>query len=438
MTEAWMGRTRMNRRTLLRSAGAAALLSPFYQLLEGAPANAQMGPAKFLLVFHTPGTDVDAWSPTGSSDNEIVFSEMTAPLMPIRDQLILLEGFDSLGTAGQHGAVGGLTGSSDWNSLYSLDQFVADQLVASGVSTSIPSLLLGSVPGEDQRSFWRPGGQSLAPITSPLSAYEAVFTGAAPSMPGMPGDDGAALLARRRSSLDLLKDEFQALSNRLGAEERAKLELHAESLRNVEQRLEGQLNGGSTDCTAPTAPVDSSQDRVNSRLNLVLAIAAFSCDVTRVAAVQFGHHQNTQVAIPGIGTPGNWHNDFMHSDPAPRSRLVAVERWLCEQLVAAADQLKATPSPTGGGSLWDETLIIWTRDMGDGISHAGDDMKFVLTGGAGGYLRTSPNGRYINGGGSPHLQVLLSAAEGMGVTDFQGFGDMSLGGDRQAVAGARS
>ncbi|MEM9070398.1 MAG: DUF1552 domain-containing protein [Myxococcota bacterium] len=423
-----------SRRRWLRMAGLAAVAAPFAPLL-GKPARAAIGPAKYLLVFHTPGTDVDAWSPRGSSDSEIVFSEMTAPLEPLREDLLLFEKFDSLGTAGQHGAVGGLTGSQDWNRLYSLDQFVADALAAGGVSTSIPSVILGSVPGEDQRSFWRPGGNPLSPILSPRAAFEAIFTGATG-----PRDDGAvdALRARRERSIALLQGEFESIASRLGEAERTKLGLHADSLNSVLRRIQGSSGAPVGEC-ASDAPTDTDSDIENSSLHLDLAISAFACDTTRVAAVQFGHHQNTQVALPTIGSPGNWHNDFMHSDPAPRARLIATERWLCEQFVAAANRLKALPSPTGSGTLWDETLMIWTRDMGDGISHAGDDMRFVISGGAGGYLQKSARGRYIDGRGAPHLQVLLTAAEAMGVEDFSAFGDTSLpASDRVAVAGARA
>jgi len=45
--------------------------------------------------------------------------------------------------------------------------------------------------------------------------------------------------------------------------------------------------------------------------------------------------------------------------------------------------------------------------------------------GAGGYLTTSPNGRYIDGGGDAHQRALLSCAAAMGVTDFTGFGDVT-------------
>ena len=151
---------------------------------------------------------------------------------------------------------------------------------------------------------------------------------------------------------------------------------------------------------------------------------AFACDLTRVACVQFGHHQNTQVSLPEVGNPGNWHNDFIHSDN-PRMRLTNLERWLALQFVATANKLKALPAPTGSGTLFDQTLMVWARDMGDSIGHNGNDMRFVFSGGAGGYLVTSPNGRYVNGGGDAHQRALLNCAAAMGVTDFTGFGDVN-------------
>jgi hypothetical protein len=76
----------------------------------------------------------------------------------------------------------------------------------------------------------------------------------------------------------------------------------------------------------------------------------------------------------------------------------------------------------GGSVGFDQTLMLWAREMGDAVEHRGDDMRFVFAGGAGGYLRTSPDGRYIDGGGGAHQRALISAAEALGITNFAGFG----------------
>jgi uncharacterized protein DUF1552 len=419
-----------SRRDFMRHAGLAALFSPFMSVLDPRLARAAPGDAKYLLLFFTNGTDTRAWSPAaGSSDTNITFSAMTEPLAPIKDKLILIEKLNSNDTAGQHAQPGGLTGQGYGGSNFiSIDQFVADGLRANGIVTQVPSLILGGVPSQEQRVFYR-AGKKLSPIASPATAFQAIFSGATATPP----TGGAPLLdnrtGRRASILSLLKGEINQLHGSLGAIEREKLDIHLASLQQLEARINavsGNGGGGGptvipVNCAAPAAPADGGQDLLNSAIHLDLAIQAFACDITRVAAVEFGNDQSAQVSIPDVGEPGDWHNTFTHGDN-PRTRLTNLERWLATQFVAAANRLKSLPAPDGNGTLFDQTLMVWARDMGDAVEHRGDDMRFVFAGGAGGYLRTSPNGRYIDAGGDAHQRALFSIGEAMGVTSFTGFG----------------
>jgi hypothetical protein len=409
--------SKLNRREFTKRVGLAALFSPFMSLVKRAPASAApMGKAKYLLIFYTNGTDPAQWTPAGSTPNNIVFSPMTQPLSPLLPNLVLVEKLSSNGTADNHAEPGGLTAQGySGQSRISIDQFIADQLHAAGLVTSIPSVILGSVSTEQQTAFYR-DNQALSPIFSPVAAYDAIFGGVTAASPN--------LLLRRKSSLDLVSSELKQLSGQLGSLERQKLALHADSIRAVETRLTGGSGGGGT-CAPGDRPAEASQVLLASVNHLQLAITAFACDITRVASVQFGHHQNAQVSITEVGNPGNWHNDFIHSDN-PRMRLANLERWLGEQFVAAANQLKALPAPTGDGTLFDQTLMVWARDMGDAIVHNGNDMRFVFSGGAGGYLQTSPTGRYIDGAGDAHQRALCNIGAAMGVTSFDGFGDPNM------------
>ena len=149
-----------------------------------------------------------------------------------------------------------------------------------------------------------------------------------------------------------------------------------------------------------------------------MAVTAFACDITRVALVEFGHHQSCPVDIPGAN--GDWHNDFMHAQGAPRTKLIETERFLGRKVVEMVTQLKGTPAPDGQGSMFDQTFFLWAREMGDAVVHAGNDMPFMVTGRAGGYLRAGNS--YLNGGGAAHLQVLAAAAQAMGATDLSTIG----------------
>jgi hypothetical protein len=428
-----------SRRDFTRNALLATLCAPFVNLLSPNPARAAAGKAKYFLLFFSNGTDTALWSPKGSSESSISFSPMTELLAPIKGDITIIEKLDSKGTAGSHGSPGGLCGSTyGATPLLSIEQFISDGLKAAGIRTPVANLLLGGTNEVPQQTTFYRDNSAISPIFSPSAAYQAIFSGT-PTMtsggtPMTPSTADTARSKRRQKSIDRIKNEVKQLRSTLGNTEGHKLDLHLDSLAQLQARIDGAsgMTGGGTGgatsnptptvkCTPPAKPTVAGQALLNSAIHLDLAINAFACDITRVAAVQFGHHQMCAVDLPNA--KGDYHNDFMHSDMAPHARLAAVERWLCQQFVAAVQKLKSMQAPDGSGTLYEQTIILWARDMGDGPNHTGDDMRFVFSGGAGGYLKKSANGRYLQGGGESHQRALLSAAEAMGITNLSAFGD---------------
>jgi hypothetical protein len=416
---------RLSRRQFARSAGLATLFAPFLSVLDGHPVQAQTtGHAKYLLLFVTHGTDVSKWAPQGDDTRISSFSDMTEPLSAIQDSLILMDGVSGGGLCAGHGSPGGLCGAS-WGApgLISIDQFISDGLKEAGQSAQIPHLVLGDGTPEQKSMFWR-DGQPLTPVSSPSSAYSAIFGGRTPAAP-VGGEPAAPdpRLARRQSILDLLNGELGQLKQALGAEERAKLDVHTESLYQIEQRIAAQTGAGGSvippaACTFPAEPASTGKILRDNSLSLKLAVSAFGCDLTRIASVQFGHHQNCPVDVPGL--TGEWHNEFLHS-PNKAAELVELERWLSQEFVDAALQLKALPAPDGDGTVYDQTLMVWARDMGDSVNHGDSNMVYVFAGGAGGYLSHSGSGKYLKGNGG-HIKALVTCADAMGITAYSGFG----------------
>ena len=66
------------------------------------------------------------------------------------------------------------------------------------------------------------------------------------------------------------------------------------------------------------------------------------------------------------------------SDQKSQEKLIKINRWYCEQMAYLAKRLAETPEPGGGGSLLDNTLIVWTNELGKGNSHTLNDIPFVL------------------------------------------------------------
>jgi hypothetical protein len=419
---------RWSRRDFVRHAGIASLFAPFVTLFDGRPvAAAGEGKAKYFLLFFTNGTDVASWAPQGSDAGITAFSQMTEPLSAVKDSIIMVDGLSGGGLCSGHGSPGGLCGRSDvWQKgVVSLEQFVSDGLKANGIATQIPHLVLGDGTTEQKTTFYR-DGQALTPVSAPATAYNAIFSGKAPAAPPTGGGETTVdpRLARRQSVLDLMNSELTQLKNALGTEERAKLDVHAESLRQIEQRLSAQMGGGdgsvvqTADCTIPSSPANTSKILMDSSLMVQLSINAFACDLTRVSAVQFGHHQKAAVEVPGV--TGEWHNEFLH-DPNKRAQLTGLEQWLCQEFANAITQLKSLPAPDGDGTLYDQSILLWARDMGDAINHNDSNMVYVFSGGAGGYLKHNANGRYFRASGG-HVKALTSAIDAMGITNVTNFG----------------
>src|SRR6478752_7689618 len=412
----------LSRRTWLKTLAAGTALLPFLDI-ESPAAAAGAGAVKRVVLFCTMATVPSIWKPTSvKAENDFVLSESTSPLEAIRKHLVMIEGLPSQNPGENHGSP----------AMISVDQFVADKLIASGVNSPVPSLLLGAETsgGGGKTMFLR--ANNLPTIGSPLSAFKAVFGNMSAGSSTTTPD---ALLARRKSTLDAISGQIKTLQQNVGSEARARLDLHLSSIRQIENRLSGGSSGGGqlANCGTTITATDDTSDVLKADLvHLDILVSALACNATRVAAIQFGSDQVLQVNLPDVKLAGNTtlqgdeHGLMIHSGSGDNyASLTKFESWLAQRYVDLVNRLEATPDPDGGGSMLDSTLVVWARDMGDAVSHNQESMRFVFAGSK--YLKTDPNGRYINfGGKARHERALLNICEAMGITDFSGFGDKML------------
>jgi hypothetical protein len=434
------GKPGVSRRRFAASAAAGLLLAPFLRRPEARAATGKR--AKRVLLFCTMGTSPDLWTPTGvSGESTFTFTASTQPLAAAKDSLVLVDGLVSGNPGDNHGSPDGLSGLgfnySGQPAMISVDQFLGDQLKAQGVNRPIATLLLGADTNSSGGKTMFNRQNNLPTIGSPLSAYNTVFGGGLPTTStGGSGPSAATLLRRRKSVLDLINGEINGLRQTVGSGDRAKLDAHLESIRQIENRLSMTMTmptgGGPSACAKPaTAPPDDSKNILKTNLlHMDIIVSAFACDITRVAALQFGSDQAMPVDMPELMLQGEEHGGFIHGGGPSFANLVKLEQWLAQRFVDFITKLKAIPEADGSGSLYDNTLLVWARDMGDAVNHNQKNMRFVFAGGAGGWLKTSPTGRYLHFNGADptdrHERALLSICDAMGVTSFAGFGDPKL------------
>ncbi|HEY4015796.1 MAG TPA: DUF1552 domain-containing protein [Polyangiaceae bacterium] len=429
------------RRQFIGSVGAGLLLAPFINLGLDREAKAATNQSKRLLLFCTMGTFPPLWTPTGISGESITaWSAMTQPLSAVADNLVLVEGMPSGNPNDNHGSSDGLTGQGFGyyavNNVpvvkTSVDQFVAKNLISQGVNRPIASLLLGANTNENgglSQFYGGANGLNLPTIGSPLSAYNTVFGTAAPA-----GTNSAQMLLQRRQSiLDTVTAEINGLEATLGSNERAKLDAHLDSIRQLENKL--QSTAGAGGCTKPGVPGADSTFQYMGDMDALAAnlihqqiiVSALACDITRVACLEYGNDSRLMVNALGLSYDDQ-HSGYIHSGASSNyANLVKFEAYLATQFVGIVNALKAIPDPLGtsGQTLFDNTLVAWTRDMGDAQNHNQQSMRFVLAGGNGSYLKTAPGGRYVSSS-ERHERILLNICEAFGITNYTGFGDPQL------------
>jgi hypothetical protein len=146
-------------------------------------------------------------------------------------------------------------------------------------------------------------------------------------------------------------------------------------------------------------------------MQIDLLVNSFAADFARVATLQYTNSVG-QAKMRWLGiTEG--HHELSHkpdSDAKAVESLTKINKWFCEQMAYLAKRLAETPEPGGQGSLLDNTLVIWTNELGKGNSHTMDNIPFVLVGNG----LDFEMGRSLKYKKVAHNRLLLSLAHGFG------------------------
>jgi hypothetical protein len=308
----------------------------------------------------------------------------------------------------------------------SVDQFIASKV---GQSSRFQSLEFGvqtSLWGASRstRMSYSAPGVFASPEDNPRNAFQRLFG-------ALGGDSTTAdkLLRRRKSMLDLVRGELSDLSQRVGAEEKHKLEQHLEALRQTERGLsEAAASPGCASATAPASMDVMANENFPAvgRAQMDLLVSALACGMTRVASLQWAHTVAPQVFTwAGVGVKDG-HHELSHKDDSNTEGLanfIKCERWFAEQFAYLLDALEARPDLESGGTLLDSTLVLWAKELGDSRLHNCRSVPFVLAGGTSSAFRF---GRYLRYSGAPHQKLLTSVCHALGVS-IDTFGDATKG-----------
>jgi len=244
---------RVSRRRLLRGAlggGSVAVALPFLDLfLTGSgtalAATGQALPERFGTWFWGLGVDPSIFTPKTVGPN-FEFSPELEPLRNVKDYINVFTNFHVL-TDGRpnlchySGWVGVRTGSAPEGRGdlpgASLDVPIADFI---GGGTRFRSLNMAATGGQRDSYSFRSADAINPPEISAVELYRKIF-GPEFQDPNSPTFTPDPKLMVRKSVLSAISDQRQTLEKGLGAEDKARLDQHFTSIRELENRLDLQL-----------------------------------------------------------------------------------------------------------------------------------------------------------------------------------------------------
>jgi hypothetical protein len=422
----------VSRRSVLGAGAslAASALVPRY--LEAAVATP---PTRLVILFSANGTIYQSWLPQMSTTG-FTLSPILQPLAPFQSKLLILAGINvkSAGngpgddhmkgmghmltgtellpgnTQGGAGTPAGFAGG------ISIDQRIAQDI---GGQTRFPSLEFGvMVQSSDvwSRMIYSGANQPLPPMEDPMKAFSRLFAGLQLNAQQM-----AALLQRRKSTLDYAQGTLGSLASQISADDRVRVQEHQDSIRQIET----QLLASSSACAAPMVGALDLNDINNypaiGKLQTDILVTALACGQTRIASLQWSRSVS-DIPMPWLNI-STGHHTLSHkpdSDSASQAQLVSINTWYAQQFAYLLQRLDGIKE--SNGTLLDNCLVLWINELAKGNVHSHQPLPVVIAGKCGGAIRP---GRLVTYSSPvPHNNLLVSIANAMG-TNITTFGNQA-------------
>ena len=420
----------ISRRTILRGAAGVAIALPLLDVMRPRVVKAATAPKRFVVFFSANGMIKDAWQPTGT-ESSFTLSPILTPLAAHQSDMLIMRGLSNeasyiyganahdtscttmltadklmVGPSGTGRAGHVLDGNCHGPSI---DQEIARVI---GGATKIPSLELGVQstttilePMVTRISYkGTPGNVKSVPVEdSPQNVFTRLFMDAGSSTSALD-----AIKKKRKSVLDFVLRDFQRLEAKVSVDDRAKLDRHMTTVRELEVSLD-KIGTTTQGCKVPAAPtvsrdaVDCVQDgrktkcygdfETLGKAQMDLLIIALSCDLTRVATLQWSTAEST-VFFKSLNVAGE-HHLMSHDPKTNRNDLIKIDTWYAQQFNYLLDGLKSYKD-VDGSALLDSSVVLWANELSDGDTHNRRDLGWIIAGKGNGAIRPGRNLRWTS------------------------------------------
>ena len=379
LSQSWL----IDRRHALRAMGTCISL-PFLECMVPLRATEQTitTPRRSAFVYLANGVhSLNYQILKAGTDYE--FSRSLKPLEKHREVITPISGLHHPGALGHHHncisiwLTGAKIGPSNRNTI-SVDQKMAE---VTAPHTRYPSLEIALTQGS---LAWTADGVQLPALRRCSEIFASLFE--APK-----GGTAAQRKALRRkaSVLDDNLAEVRRLEQKMGQEDKGRMEQYLTSVREAEIRT--KRADAWLDTPLPTIS-DADRERTNRNIAATMAgdyfrtvydlmVLAFQTDVTRVATFSLGG-EGDAFSIPEIGITESRHQLSHHGgDAGYMEKLTNYDTFAIEQFGYFLTRLAETKD-VNGKPLLASTMSLFGSGMSYGHSHGNANLPLVLAGGS--------------------------------------------------------
>jgi len=395
------------RREFIRGAGAFALAFPGLSNWSGlswlnpnsSGSSSEPATKKRLVVMFTPnGMVKDGFWPT-TEGQDFEMGQILKPLESLREKTLVVHGICnqvrgdgdnhmrgmSCLLTGNELFPGNIQGGSDtpagWAKGISIDQEIKKYLQSNeATKTRFGTLEFGvQVPNQADpwtRMSYAGPNQPIAPIDDPYRMFDKMY--------GKMKDRENLL-----GVLDFVQQDIEATKSAVDARDLKLLNSHKQFVKQMGADLKH-----SGDAKYATPPIELSKNVANindnmpelAKMQIDLIVNGFANDLNRISTLQFTRSVG-QAKMRWLDIDEG-HHQLSH-DPDDKKdsqeKLRRINTWYCEQLAYLCKRLGETKEPGSDSSMLDNTLVVWTNELGHGNSHTLKNLPMVMVGGGFGF-----------------------------------------------------
>jgi hypothetical protein len=399
----------LSRRTVLKAAGVSLALPFLDAMVPAATALAKTSRALRVGFFYLPhgavqgdtvfGAAGDRWTPSGSG-SKFRLNEITQPLEPFKKYVSSVGNLVNAAVpAGSGpGPAGHTTRPAAWLSCTRPVGTTLDQIIAARFKGETP---ISSLHVSSETTSQQAAGNGVSTAAT-LSFQNATSPLPVEYVPGkifdqLFGDVEVGQLAEQASLLDLIQDQTKTLKGKLGKADKAVLDQHLESVRNVERRVQMDKKSQAliekrlSDIMVPDRPRGVLDFDAQVKLIFDLIALAYQTDMTRVVTFMMAG-EATNRTYNHIGVPDSFHPLSHHADDPQRiAKLVTIQKWHMTAFAQFLHTLSETPD--GDGTLLDHSIFLYGSNMSNSDKHNNWPIPTVIVGRGNGKIKLG--GRHI-------------------------------------------